>query len=65
MILGNRAQSVGLREVYQKMFPNERWGSCHEVTEGAALLSNAETEGVFNSSLLTPNSSLASAGGIL
>ena len=47
MKLELRAQS----EVEKKMLPNEWWGSCHEVTERAALQSNAVTEGVFNSSL--------------
>ena len=65
MILGYMAQSVWFGEMEQKMLPNERWGSCHEVTEGAALRSNAGTEGIFNSSLLTPNSSLPSGRGIL
>ena len=71
MNLELRAQSV----VEKKMLPNEWWGSCHEVTEGAALQSNAVTEGadckaigdkgILNSSLITPNSSLLSnAGGI-
>ena len=71
MKLEFRAQSV----VEKKMLPNEWWGSCHEVTEGAALQSNAVTEGadckaigdkvILNSSLLTPNFSLQNTGGIL
>ena len=48
MSLEHRAQSVELN----KMLPNEWWGSCHVVTEGAAKRSFAVTEGVLNSSLL-------------
>ena len=51
MILEHRAQSVGLRKMKHKMLPNGRWGSCHVVTEGAAMLRIAVTEGVVNSSL--------------
>ena len=65
MSLGYRVQSVGCREMRQKMLPNERWGRCHEETDGAALLSNAEIEEVFNSSFLIPHSSLQNTGGIL
>ncbi len=60
MILEHRAQSV----VEKKMLPNEWWGSCHEVTEGADCEAIGD-RGILNSSLLTPNSSLLfNAGGI-
>ncbi len=61
MILEHRAQSVELN----KMLPNKWWGSCHVVTEGAAKRSFAVNEGIFEFSLLTPNSSLQNTGGIL
>ena len=61
MTQGYRVKCVGLR----KMLPNEWWGSCRVVTEGAVKRSFAVTEGVLNSSLLTPNFSLLfNAGGI-
>ena len=32
---------ISLPPFVKAMLPNELWGSCHEVTEGAALQSNA------------------------